>query len=395
MRPSAAALPMHSLDRRKINPIRRRLLAWFDHEKRDMPWRSTRDPYAIWLSETMLQQTQVATVIPYYERFLDRFPTVHDLASAKIDEVLHLWSGLGYYARARNLHRAAQAVVEEFEGAFPQTPSELRELPGVGAYTAGAVASIAFGRRAAAVDGNVIRVLSRLFNIASDVSRNDVRASIQTRAEQLIPLDRPGDFNQALMELGATVCLPKDAARCPTCPLRPYCAAATAGTVGALPKKSPKAVAKTETHLVAAVERDGRWLFVRRPANGLWGGLWELPSQPANGDRSGRSLSTTIRSFVTAHLDDATSIEIVPRPFCDISHQLTHKTIRFIGHACRIREKRIGRISKASRGCGSTAGRAAASRNWLPVEESGTLGLSTAMKKVLEALKVARADKAI
>ena len=375
--------------RLSISPaLRRRLLDWFDREKRDMPWRETDDPYAIWLSEIMLQQTQVATVIPYYERFLDRFPTVRDLADANSDELLRLWSGLGYYARARNMHRAALAVVERFGGRFPRTVAGLRELPGVGPYTAGAVASIAFKERAAVVDGNVARVLARIFNIRADVRAGRGRERLWRIAERLVPADRPGDFNQALMELGATLCLPKGAAKCEACPIRTLCSAARYGVVASLPVMKKITALRAETHVVAAVESRGEWLFVRRPAMGMWGGLWELPTvvlPSAKGASAKRSNALASESTSTSKSSTArtcssilqelsgskSNSEFITEPFCDMTHQLTHRTIRFVGHVCRFRRRP------------PVSGRA---HQWLSLGDAERLGLSTAMRKIIVAL---------
>jgi len=214
--------------------IARPLLAWYDRDKRPLPWRDQPDPYRIWLSEVMLQQTRIEAVRGYYDRFLERFPTVEALAAAPLDAVLHAWAGLGYYSRARNLHRAAQMVAFERGGRFPDTADELAELPGVGRYTAGAIASIAFGRRAPVVDGNVARVLSRLAGLAGDVRSPVVSRRLWALAAEWIDAERPGDFNQALMELGETICVPRSP-DCARCPVRARCAAHRQGRVAELP----------------------------------------------------------------------------------------------------------------------------------------------------------------
>lgn len=250
-----------------------KLLRWFDRAQRDLPWRRTRDPYAIWISEVMLQQTQVTTVIPYFERFLLRFPTLTALAAAPLTEVLSLWSGLGYYSRARNLHRAAGVIVAEHGGALPASVGALLALPGFGRYTAGAVASIAFGIQAPLVDGNVSRVFTRVF--ALDQPKREKR--IWELATELVPARRPGDFNQALMELGATLCLPT-APRCPSCPVRADCQALAQGRVDQLPPPKVRAPRKLLRLSVAVCRRGPRLLVMRREDGGLFGGLWELPS---------------------------------------------------------------------------------------------------------------------
>jgi A/G-specific adenine glycosylase len=260
--------------------LRRDLARWFAdvRDARRMPWRRTRDPYAIWLSEIMLQQTRVESVIPYYERFLAAFPTVEALAEARQAEVLALWSGLGYYRRARMLHAAAVQVVAEHGGRFPSETEGLRRLRGVGAYTAGAVASIAFGRPAPVVDGNVTRVLSRLFAMRDDVRRAAGQARILAIAEELVqvPEGDPGDWNQALMELGATVCVP-GAPRCDLCPVRAHCAGRADGTADELPVVSPKRKPVDVARVAVVLTSPSAVLLARRRPEALFGGLWEPP----------------------------------------------------------------------------------------------------------------------
>ncbi len=252
------------------------LLSWFDREKRDLPWRHTKDAYAVWLSEIMLQQTRVDTVIPYYRRFLARFPTVEALAAAPIEDVLAQWSGLGYYRRARGLHACAREVVARHHARFPQTAAQLAALPGVGEYTAGAVASIAHGERAVAVDGNVTRVVSRLLAIDEPVEAPRARRLVREGAAGLLDPIRPGDSNQALMELGATVCT-KAAPACERCPVSEHCRARAEGRERELPpaKKRP---ASPRVGMVAALAFGGAGvLLARRPEAGLFAGLWEPP----------------------------------------------------------------------------------------------------------------------
>ena len=251
------------------------LLEWFDRHRRDLPWRRTRDPYRIWLSEVMLQQTRIETVLPYYQRFLEKFPTVEDLGRAEVEEVLVLWSGLGYYRRARQLHAAAVRVVEL--GGFPRTVEGLRELPGIGSYTAAAVASIAFGVAEPVLDGNVERVLSRWLALELDPKSRPARQRMLAAAAGLLVPDRAGDSNQALMELGATVCVPKRP-RCLLCPIAAGCQAAAGNDPERFP--IPRAKRERELHrlLVAVVERDGGVLLFRRQEDrALLAGIWELP----------------------------------------------------------------------------------------------------------------------
>lgn len=251
------------------------LLTWFDQHRRDLPWRRTSDPYRIWLSEVMLQQTRVETVLPFYNRFLERFPTVEDLARAELEEVLALWSGLGYYRRARQLHAAARRIAEI--GTFPSTVEGLLDLPGIGAYTAAAVASIAFGVAAPVMDGNVERVLSRFLALEGDPKANGPRRQLLAAAAELLDPRRPGDSNQALMELGATLCSPRRP-KCLLCPLRPGCRASLEGDPESYP--TPKAKREGERHrlLVAVVEDGEGVLLFRRPEDStLLAGTWELP----------------------------------------------------------------------------------------------------------------------
>jgi len=257
----------------------RRLLAWYDGARRDLPWRRTRDPYAIWVSEMMLQQTQVATATPFWTRWMERFPTVRSLAEASLDDVLKQWQGLGYYARARNLHRAARVIVEKHGGAFPARFEDVLALPGVGRYTAGAICSIAFDQDVPLVDANVVRVLCRVFGVRGDPKSTKVQAELWRLAEQLLPSGRAGAFNQGLMELGALVCQPQP--RCPACPVRERCAAYASGDPAALPEFAPRPTFTSQTDVSAIVRRtlrgDDRVLLVQRPSEGLWGGLWEFP----------------------------------------------------------------------------------------------------------------------
>ncbi|HLS90138.1 MAG TPA: A/G-specific adenine glycosylase [Limnochordia bacterium] len=251
------------------------LLAWYDREKRDLPWRRTRDPYRILVSEVMLQQTQVKTVLEYYEPFLERFPTLEALAAADQEEVLAAWKGLGYYQRARRLHALAKAVVSEFGGALPRRFSELRRLKGIGDYTAAAVASIAFGEAKGVVDGNVLRVMSRFLGIEEPIDDTRVKREIQAAVDRVISPQRPGDFNQALMELGATVCTPQRPG-CSACPLREACWAHARGHSTRLPVRKPKGKVERSRRAVGILERDGKILLLKRPSEGLLAGMWEF-----------------------------------------------------------------------------------------------------------------------
>ena len=262
------------------------LLAWYDRHRRALPWRAGAgerpDPYRVWASEIMLQQTTVAAVKPYYERFMARFPTVVALAAAPSEEVMQAWAGLGYYSRARNLHACARAVVELNGGRFPDTEEGLRALPGIGAYTAGAVAAIAFDRPAAAVDGNVERVMARLFAIADELP--GARPLVRDRVLALLPQGRPGDFAQALMDLGATICTPRNPA-CGLCPWRDPCRSRAGGTQESFPRKAPKKAGQTRYGAAFVLTRaDGAILLRTRPAKGLLGGMAEVPTSEWRAD---------------------------------------------------------------------------------------------------------------
>jgi len=259
-----------------VKRVRGALLRWYRANRRDLPWRQTRDPYAIWISETMLQQTRVETVIPYYERFLERFPDVQALAAADMDDVLGAWSGLGYYSRARNLQAAAREIADTHGGRIPDDAEGLRALPGIGRYTAGAVASIAFDRPEPVVDGNVARVLCRVLGIRDDIGRPAVKRRLWEAAATLARGPHPGHLNQALMELGALVCTPAEP-RCLACPLARDCDAHRRGDAASLPSKQRKPAARRVEAVAGWVLRRGKVLAVRRPPTGLLGGLWELP----------------------------------------------------------------------------------------------------------------------
>jgi A/G-specific adenine glycosylase len=263
--------------------IRQSLLQWYHANRRILPWREEPTPYRVWVSEIMLQQTQVATVIDYFERFMATFPTLQDLAHAEESEVLTQWSGLGYYRRARLLHRGIRTVVSEHDGSIPTTAEALGKLPGIGRYTAAAIASIAFGEAAAVLDGNVIRVLTRIYGIADDVGLARTKTRLWALAEGLLNADDPSSHNQAMMELGALVCSPKTP-RCDHCPVQGQCIGYRAGTPTAFPRKEKRTKAKA-IHGVCGVlkDKESRLLVARRPDNVLLGGLWEFPSGTVEG----------------------------------------------------------------------------------------------------------------
>jgi len=285
-------------------PRPRALLAWFAKARRELPWRARpgerADPYRVWLSEIMLQQTTVAAVDGYFRRFVARWPDVNALAGASLDEVLHLWQGLGYYARARNLHRCARIVSETMGGAFPADEDSLRALPGIGAYTAAAIAAIAFGKRAVALDGNVERVMARLFAVHTPLPK--AKPALRAHAESLAPRGDASDWTQGLMELGQTVCTPKSPS-CLICPWRGACRAHALGIADSLPRRAPKAERPSRSAIAYwAMRDDGSVLLRRRPENGLLGGMMEFPSEPPCRARWRKLPGTVEHGFTHFHL---------------------------------------------------------------------------------------------
>ena len=265
--------------------LQTRLLNWYNKNKRTLPWRDRydKDAYAVWVSEIMLQQTRVETVIPYFEKWMRLFPTVKALANASERDVLNAWEGLGYYSRARNLHKAAKFVSGEYDGKLPQTVGELIKLPGVGRYTAGAIASIAFGKDEPALDGNLKRVYARLFDITEPVDSPKGEKLLWDIASENLLKGEAGDFNQALMDLGATICIPKNP-RCLICPLLELCKARENGTQELRPIKKPKKAVPHHIHAAGVVVKSGKVLLCQRPAKGLLGGMWEFPNGRVDGD---------------------------------------------------------------------------------------------------------------
>jgi len=265
------------MDDHELSALPGLLLPWYREHKRDLPWRTDREPYHIWLSEIMLQQTRVEAVKGYYTRFLEALPTIEALATCD-DELLHkLWEGLGYYSRVRNLKKAAQKIMEQHNGKFPRTYDEILALPGIGEYTAGAVSSIAFGQKSPAVDGNVLRVLSRLRNDASPIDLPETKKAARNILVNIYPKEA-GDFTQALMELGATLCGPNRKPRCEECPCREICLGYKHGTAEALPVKSPKKEKRQEERTVFILSCDGKYALEKRPNKGLLAGLWQFPN---------------------------------------------------------------------------------------------------------------------
>jgi A/G-specific adenine glycosylase len=302
------------------NNFQKKLLQWFSNSGRELPWRNTSDPFRIWISEIMLQQTQVQQVIPYYSRFLQVFPDVQVLARAELTAVLKAWEGMGYYARARNLHRAAQIICQEFGGVFPSNSNLIRKLPGIGPYTAAAIASIAFNEDVPVLDGNVLRVLSRLTAFSLPARTPAGKKLLFAEAEKLLAKGRAGDFNQAMMELGAMICIPANPL-CDICPVRSHCQALAQNAVEQYPLKN---VAKKRPHHVISagiIWHKNKILIARRPEKGLLGGLWEFPGGKVE---QGETLEFALQREIKEELD----IDVaVTGKMMQLDHQYTHFTI--------------------------------------------------------------------
>lgn len=318
------------------SPLTRDLLDWFARERRDLPWRHTRDPYRILVAETMLIQTQVTTVIPYYERFLSLFPDVEALAAAPLDDVLKAWEGLGYYARARNLHRTAREVVARHGGRIPDDPRAVRALPGLGEYTSAALLSIAFGYDEAAIDGNVRRVFSRLFHLDGALNATG-QARLRALVQEHLPAGAAGEYNQALMDLGATICTPRRP-RCGTCPepseracpLAAHCEARRRGDQEQLPARPPRRQLPHYQVTAAVIRHEGRILIAQRPAEGLLGGLWEFPGGKCE---PGETLRECLRREIREEL--GVQIEVGDL-LASVEHAFTHFRITLHAFDCRM-----------------------------------------------------------
>ena len=353
----------------------RKLLAWYRTDGRhDMPWRKTKDPYAVVVSEFMLQQTTVATVRPYYDRFLSRFPTVRSLASADLNDVLALWSGLGYYARARNLWSAMRAVVSEHQGEIPSSPEELQALPGIGPYTAGAIASFAFNRPASVLDGNVIRVLMRVLGVEDDPKLKAAQVVLKKVSLDLCGLGPAGlrakggprDLNLALMDLGATLCSPQSP-QCNQCPVASLCVARAFGKQELIPMKGEKMERPTVRRLHAIIERKGKWLMGQRPAQGLFGGLWEFPGLDApEGVEPVNALEDTIK--------EETGLMIrVRQALPAFEQQLTHRVFSVRSFLCDV----VGASATVLR-----KGKNYSSFRWVSPGQLSQLGISSIMRRM-------------
>lgn len=302
------------------------LVTWYQGHARVLPWRQDPSPYHVWLSEIMLQQTRVEAVKEYYRRFLEALPTVQDLASVEEEELLKLWQGLGYYNRVRNLQKAAQVICNEYGGTFPSEYQQWLALPGVGEYTAGAVVSMAFGRKRPAVDGNVYRIYTRLFADGTDITRTGFQRRVREEMQEIMPED-PGKFNQAWMDLGATVCLPNGAPLCQQCPLAEHCCSHQEGTELSYPVKPAKKPRKVEDRTVFLLEYEGKYLIQKRPDKGLLAGLWEFPGQEGHltPEQAGRGLQDL--GVITNQ--DTEEIELLGKA----KHIFSHVEWHMIGYA--------------------------------------------------------------
>jgi len=306
------------------------LLTWYQENARELPWRSVQTPYRTWVSEIMLQQTQVDTVIPYFEKWMKRFPDIQSLAKAEAQEVLSLWEGLGYYSRARNLHRAAQIVVHDLKGTLPEHPKALQRLPGIGRYTAAAIASIAFSEDAAAVDGNIRRVLSRLFDVREPARSPEGEKILWQLAESNLPQGKAGVYNQALMDLGAVVCTPQDP-DCEHCPIATHCQARALGVQTERPVKSPRKKIPHLTVTAAVIRRDGKVLIAQRPASGLLGGMWEFPGGTM--EKEDADLLACLKREIREEL----GVDLqIGAPFGTYQHAYTHFKISLHAFLCTL-----------------------------------------------------------
>jgi A/G-specific adenine glycosylase len=351
----------------EVSLIRRRLLRWYDRYRRDLPWRSrTADPYAQWVAEIMLQQTRVDTVIAYYERFLRRFPDVTVLARANHDEVLKYWEGLGYYRRIDNLHRAACQLYEANQE-IPQTADALAKLPGIGTYTSAAIASIAFGERVAAVDGNVSRVIARLMDVRHDVLSTAGKRRVQHLADLLISAERPGDFNQAWMDLGGMICTPKSPV-CGRCPLATVCVARAAGLAHELPIRCANG-RRPPTNVKLAVGvflLGGKVLIRQRPQGGLWSGLWEFPAAELKGQASATRAVRNLASRAGLRLSGRL------RRVATIERRLTHRAVTFLVY--------VGRLESFDARANGTTHR------WVSAKRKTKLSMSSAHQQIWKAV---------
>ena len=344
------------------------LIAWFNDNRQSLPWRENRTPYRVWVSEIMLQQTQIATVIPYFDRFMRHFPDVQTLAAAPLDDVLKLWEGLGYYSRARNMHRAAKKIVEEFRGEFPSTAKDWMRLPGIGRYTAGAVASLAFGEDAPLLDGNVIRVLTRWHNLDDDITQTSTKQMLWTLAGDMLPRGHAGQWNEAIMELGQRICLPKNPT-CESCPVAKLCAARATNRQHTLPvRPRRKSLPHREVAAGIIIREDKQILITKRYADAMLGGLWEFPGGKREPDE-------TLPECVVREIREELAIDVeVGYQLAVVRHAYTHFKMTLYAFVCR----HVSGVPQAL-GC--------AEWRWTPIDQLDQYAFPRADHSIIEALK--------
>ena len=342
------------------------ILKWFDKNKRKLPWRINKDPYAIWISEIMLQQTQVDTVIPFYTRWMQSFPDINTLAHASPDAVLKHWEGLGYYSRARNLHKAARILLQNHKGIFPDDFQTVLSLPGIGRYTSGAILSIAFDQKHPVLDGNVIRVFARLFMINDPVNSPKIQKTLWEKAEELLPSKRTGDYNQSLMELGALLCTPKNP-QCPLCPLQKICLAEKEDKQALLPLKTNRTKIEKIRTVIALLRKNNKIFIQKRKAEGFLGGLWEFPGGKIEKQE-------TAEAALQREIKEELGISIaISHPYPALRHAYTRFQVTLFPFDCK---QLSGRIKLTS----------ATEHKWVRPEELSSFAFPAANKKLIEIL---------
>ena len=360
-----AAIEAVYLPPAEIRRLQTGLLAWYRQHQRQLPWRESRNFYPVWVSEVMLQQTQVQTVVPYFLRFMKAFPTLEDLAEADNQDLLRIWAGLGYYSRARNLRRAARILLREHGGKFPRSYREALRLPGIGRYTASAILSIAFDQPLAALDGNVVRVLSRLFCLKGDPAKSPVQGMLAAAGQQLLPDGRPGDFNQALMELGATVCLPRNP-RCLLCPWSSHCEALKTGMQDRLPEKAGRSGIRLSRQAAAVIRHRGRFLIRKRSGSRLLQDMWEFPG----GEFSRSDLAGSLVKYLESELRLGVRL-------CDrltvVKHAVTNRRITLTVYEARLKPPPPATLSIPG-------------ARWIWLSQAGRYPLTAAASRIVQAL---------
>lgn len=356
----------------EIRRLQTSLLAWYQQRQRRLPWRESRDFYPVWVSEVMLQQTRVQTVVPYFLRFMKAFPTLEDLAGADAQDLLCNWAGLGYYSRARNLRKAARVLVSEHGGKFPRSYREALRLPGIGRYTAAAILSIAFDQPLPALDGNVVRVLSRLFCLGGDPARSPLQGVLAAAGRQLLPACRPGDFNQALMELGATVCLPRNP-RCLLCPWSSHCEALKSGMQERLPEKGRRSEIRLSRQAAAVIRHRGRFLIRKRSGSRLLQDMWEFPG----GEFSRSDLAGCLVRQIQG--DFGLKVRLGP-PLTTIKHAVTNRRITLTVYEARLKPPLPPALSIPD-------GR------WIWLSQAGRYPLTAAASRVVQALTAEKSHR--